>query len=204
MGKRRSADISLDSFLDILTCLQGVLMLIIITTGIDAAQTKVIMATPIELPGNERPVYIEARNEQLFVVPVDQARTAIREKQREIIRKRREQQTTVDIMEAVGSADVDIGDYTVDFTRFLAGQIAMIPKEESVGYSFENHLTEVDNPTNWFGSIIANMDKDNERINFLVRDDSYDIFKLARLAAWSRDIKVTYSLIPRNEPLTFQ
>lgn len=202
MAKSRSAEISLDSFLDILTCLQGVLMLIIITTGIDAAQTKVIMATPIELSGNEKPVYIEARSEQLFLVPVDEARKAIREQQERIIEQRRRQQSTVQIMEAVGDADVDVGDYVVDFTRFLAGQIALIAKEDSVGYSFENHMDETE--TNWFGSIVANMDKNNERINFLVRDDSYAIFKLARLVAWSRDIKVTYSLIPRNEALTFQ
>ncbi|MGA1193448.1 MAG: hypothetical protein ACO3ZG_03595 [Kiritimatiellia bacterium] len=204
MGKSKSAEISLDSFLDILTCLQGVLMLIIITTGIDAAQTKVIMATPIELVGNERPIYIEARSEQLFIVPVDEARKAIREKQEEIVRKRREQQTTVDIMEAIGSADVSIGSYTVDFARFLAGQIALIPNEDVIGYSFEDHNKEMENPTNWFGSIINNIDVDNERINFLVRDDSYKIFKLARLAAWSKSIKVTYSLIPRNDALTFQ
>lgn len=203
MGKkRRSADISLDSFLDILTCLQGVLMLIIITTGIDAAQTKVIMATPIELSGNERPIYIEARNNQLFLVPVDDARKAIREKQREIIRARRAQQSSVDIMEAVGSADVDVGAYIVDFTRFLAGQIALMPKEEVPGYTFTNF--EAETTTNWLGSIIHNLDPDNERINFLVRDDSFDIFKLARLVAWTKNIKVTYSLIPRNEPLTFQ
>jgi hypothetical protein len=40
--------INLDSFLDILTCLQGVLILVIISTGIDAAQTKVLIPTPIE------------------------------------------------------------------------------------------------------------------------------------------------------------
>lgn len=179
-------------------------MLIIITTGIDAAQTKVIMATPIELAGNERPIYIESRSDQLFIVPVDEARKAIREKQQDIIRKRREQQSTVDIMEAVGSADVSIGTYTVDFARFLAGQIALIPNEDIAGYSFEDHNKEMSNPTNWFCNIISNMDVDNERINFLVRDDSYKIFKLARLAAWSKNIKVTYSLIPRNEALTFQ
>lgn len=202
MGKSRSAEISLDSFLDILTCLQGVLMLIIITTGIDAAQTKVIMATPIELSGNERPIYIEARNDQLFLVPVDEARKAISEQQRKIIEQRRQQQSTLQIMEAVGEADVDVGNYVVDFTRFLAGQIALIAKEDKVGYTFEDHNAETE--TNWLGRIVAEMDKENERINFLVRDDSYRIFKLARLVAWSKDIKVTYSLIPRNDALTFQ
>lgn len=204
MGKRkRDTGISLDSFLDILTCLQGVLMLIIITTGIDAAQTKIIVATPVELSGNERPIYIEARDNMLFRVPLDGARKAILERQRDIVRMRRSAEaSTVDVLEAVGSSDVDIGDYIVDFSRFLGGQIAMMPKEGSKGYTFTSH--EAETPTNWFGKIVHEMDRENERINFLVRDDSFDIFKLARLVAWAEDVKVTYSLIPRNEPLTFQ
>ena len=90
MGKKkRDVGISLDSFLDILTCLQGVLMLIIITTGIDAAQTKVILATPIELTGGERPVFIEARSNMLYRVPVEDARRAVLERQADLLQKRR-------------------------------------------------------------------------------------------------------------------
>jgi hypothetical protein len=202
MGKKnRDTGISLDSFLDILTCLQGVLMLIIITTGIDAAQTKVMVATPIELAGNEKPIFIECRNNQLFKVPVVEARQAIEQKQLEVLKARRSATNVVDVLESVGDADIDIGDYLVDFSRYLSGQIALIPKPDVVGYSFT--AAESENANTWFGRIVAEMDKDNERINFLVRDDSFDVFKLARVVAWTQKIKVTYSLIPRNEPLIF-
>lgn len=202
MGKKkRDAGISLDSFLDILTCLQGVLMLIIITTGIDAAQTKVVVATPIELAGNEKPIFIECRNNQLFLVPVVEAKQAIEQKQLEVMKARRDSDDMSDVLEAVGKADIDIGDYVVDFTRYLSGQIALIPKEESVGYSFT--LAENEGENTWFGRIVSEMDKENERINFLVRDDSFNIFKLARVVAWTKKIKVTYSLISRNDPLIF-
>lgn len=202
MGKKnRDSGVSLDSFLDILTCLQGVLMLIIITTGIDAAQTKVMVATPIELAGNEKPIFIECRNNQLFKVPVVEARQAIEQKQLEVLKTRRSSTNVVDVLEAVGDADIDIGDYLVDFSRYLNGQIALIPKPEVVGYTFT--VAENENANTWFGRIVAEMDKDNERINFLVRDDSFEVFKLARVVAWTQKIKVTYSLIPRNEPLIF-
>jgi len=208
MGKKkRDTGISLDSFLDILTCLQGVLMLIIITTGIDAAQTKVVVATPIELAGNERPIYIECRNNELFLVPLAEARQAIQTKQLEVIRARRASGDVVDMMEAVGASDVDIGTYVVDFTRYLSGQIALMPKKDALGndavkgYSFTN--TEAENENTWLGGILTRIDPENERINFLVRDDSFEIFKLARILAWTMKIKVTYSLVPRNEPLIF-
>ncbi|HMO50011.1 MAG TPA: hypothetical protein PKE26_04095 [Kiritimatiellia bacterium] len=201
MAKKRDNGVSLDSFLDILTCLQGVLMLIIITTGIDAAQTKVMVATPIELAGNERPIYIEARNNQLFTVPLEDARRAVAAKQLEVVRARRAAGDASDVMEAIGSADIDLGTYVVDFTRFLSGQIALMPKDDVMGYSFE--VAERENENTWFGRIVAEMDRENERLNFLVRDDSFEIFKLARFVAWTKNIKVTYSLIPRNEPLIF-
>ncbi|HMO49537.1 MAG TPA: hypothetical protein PKE26_03555 [Kiritimatiellia bacterium] len=201
MAKKRDNGVSLDSFLDILTCLQGVLMLIIITTGIDAAQTKVMVATPIELAGNELPIFIECRNNQLFRVPVDEAREAVAAKQLEIMRARRAATGGGNIMESIGSADIDIGDYVVDFTRFLSGQIALMPKDEAEGYQFS--VAERETPTNWFGRIVAEMDPENQRLNFLVRDDSFEIFKLARFVAWTKNIKVTYSLIPRNDPLIF-
>lgn len=200
MGKRkRDTGISLDSFLDILTCLQGVLMLIIITTGIDAAQTKIIVATPIELDSGERPIYLEARNNQLFVVPVDEARKAIVEKQTEMIKIRRSTANSAEVLEAVGRADIDVGEYVVDFARYLGGQIALMPKPESVGYKIEDVHAETE--SNWFGRIVANMDLQNDMLNFLVRDDSFEMFKLARLYAWKKEAKVTYSLIPPNEPL---
>jgi hypothetical protein len=202
MGKKnRDAGVSLDSFLDILTCLQGVLMLIIITTGIDAAQTKVMVATPIELAGDERPIYIECRNNQLFRVPVAEARQAVDRKQIEIMKTRRDSGNVVDVMEAIGQADIDLGDYVVDFTRYLSGQIALIPKPDTVGYTFS--LAEAENENTWFGRIVSEMDIENERINFLVRDDSFNVFKLARVVAWTKKVKVTYSLLGRNDPLIF-
>ena len=208
MGKRKRENaVNLDSFLDILTCLQGVLMLIIITTGIDAAQTKIMVATPIELAGNERPIYIECRNDQLFLVPVAEARQAIQTRQLELLKVRRENTDVASVLQKVGESDVDIGTYVVDFTRYLSGQIALMPKRDAEGkdlvegYALTN--TDLETDEKWFGKIVANMDNENERLNFLVRDDSYDVFKRARFVAWAKKVKVTYQLVPPSEPLIF-
>lgn len=200
MGKRKRENaISLDSFLDILTCLQGVLMLIIITTGIDAAQTKVILATPIELSGKERPIFIEARNNMLFRVPVEDAKRAVIERQAELVKKRQGTESMADMLSEVGKSDIDVGNYVIDFARYLSGQIALIAKSDSGGHTFE--MADQDSEENWFAGVMREMDINNERIHFWVRDDSFDVFKRARFAAWARNIKVSYSLITLNEPL---
>jgi hypothetical protein len=137
----------------------------------------------------------------LFLVPVAEARQAINQKQLEVLKARRDSGSNVDVMEAVGDADIDIGDYVVDFTRYLSGQIALIPKEGTKGYKFETGENE--NENTWYGRIVTQMNPEDERINFLVRDDSFNIFKKARIVAWTKKVKVTYSLVSRNDPLIF-
>ena len=202
-GKRkRDTGLSMVSFLDILTCLLGALMLIIVITGIDAAQTNILVQTPIESSGKEKPIYIECRNNQLFLVPVAEARHAVNQKQKEVIKTRKSQPSTVDMMEAVGGADIDIGEYVIDFSRYLSGKIALMPKDKKKnGYLFQT--IESENENTWLGQIVTQMDLKNERLNFLVRDDSFEVFKKARIYAWLKKAKVTYTLVPRNEPLIF-
>jgi hypothetical protein len=161
----------------------------------------VVVATPIELAGNEKPIFIECRHNQLFRVPVVEAKQAVQQKQIEVIKARQASGDVVDVMESIGKADIDVGDYVVDFTRYLSGQVALLPKTNSVGYSIDS--AEKENENTWFGRILSEMDVKNERINFLVRDDSFTVFKLARVLAWTKKVKVTYTLISRDDPLVF-
>jgi hypothetical protein len=48
------------------------------------------------------------------------------------------------------------------------------------------------------------MDPDTEVLSFLVRDDSYRVFKLARALAWNEKIEVTYQLLDLDDPLRFR
>ncbi len=71
MGKKSRGDaVNLDSFLDIMTCLVGVLVLIIILTGVDASQIKMLVPTPMRTETDKRPVFVECRHNQLFPIPV--------------------------------------------------------------------------------------------------------------------------------------
>lgn len=57
----------LSSFTDLMTCILGVLVLIILLTGIDASQITVLVATPKEMQGDDKsPVFFECRKNQLF------------------------------------------------------------------------------------------------------------------------------------------
>lgn len=202
MARRKRGDsVSLDSFLDILTCLQGVLMLIIITTGIDAAQTKVLVKTPLNLAGDYRPIYIECRNQQLFNIKPDAIRDAVIAKQREIA------QTTTrgdaaSLLRTISETEISVEDYVVDLRYLMVNQLAVRPKEDAVGYSIGDPASET--PETWFGRIVDNMDVENEKVHFFVRDDSFEAFKRARIKAWTDQIKVSYELIARDAPIRLE
>lgn len=202
MAKRDRGDgISLDSFLDILTCLQGVLMLIIITTGIDAAQTKVLVKTPLNLSGDFRPIYIECRNQELFNVKPAAIRDAVVVKQREIAQTTT-QGDTASLLKTLSETEVAVDDYVVDLRYLMVNQLAVRPKEDAVGYKIGDPGLETTNT--WFGGLIANMDKENEKIHFFVRDDSFEAFKRARIKAWTEQVKVSYELIARDAPIRLE
>ncbi len=201
MAKSRDSGVSLDSFLDILTCLQGVLMLIIITTGIDAARTKVLVKTPLQVLGNEKPIYIEARNNKLYRIPLDDIKREVAQARAEIARTNPEGDTA-SILQTIGDTKIVVGDYVVDMSYAMVGQIALLPNPDTTGgYTFEDPGLE--NANTWYGRIIAEMDKENEKLSFIVRDDSFPIFKRARVKAWTDKAKVGFQLIGQNEPIRF-
>ena len=71
-------DIDLSSFTDLMTCILGVLVLIILLTGIDASQISVLVATPKEITGDDKsPVFFECRNQQLFYISTDDLKDAV-------------------------------------------------------------------------------------------------------------------------------
>jgi len=189
----------MDSFLDIMTCLVGVLMLIIILTGIDASQIKVLIPTPIEQPSDKRPVFIECRNNQLFKIPVEEINTATSEKLREIARL--VQGDTRQMMDMLSTASVETDAYTVDLTYALLAQFALAPKPGAQGYDLKS--VNAEKATDWFGKIVSEVDPQREIITFLVRDDSYEVFKKARAVAWIRSIQCSYELLDQRDPIKF-
>jgi len=77
----KSAAIDLSAFTDIMTCVLGILILIILLTGIDASQITVLVSTPKELTGDDKsPVFFECRDKQVFHISLAELKVAVDEK----------------------------------------------------------------------------------------------------------------------------
>ena len=201
MGK--SADINLDSFLDIMTCLVGVLVLILILTSLDAGQIKVLIMTPLERETVKQQVYIECRSNELFYIDLPGLRQKVREaldtEAPKYIEKASDRM--VGLMHAYQKLDVQDDNYKVILTYSMLDQMGVQLKSGVSGYTIKGFGSE--KPTDWFGKILTAMDADKQILSFKVRDDSYQMFKLARALAWHAKVDVMYELLDVKDPMRF-
>ena len=207
MGKKKKAEeasISMDSFLDILTCLVGVLMLIIILTSIDASQTKVLIPTPMSQKTDKKLMFVECRNNQLFPIPLEEIQDQV---DAEFVKL--DQTLSGDpeeMKEALRNLSFETENYVVDSSYALVGQYAITPKLTSQGDDLSGvNMQTIDGVEvpGWFGKMLDEADPQSDIITFLVRDDSFKVFRKARALAWLKKIQVAYELFAVNDPIIF-
>lgn len=196
MGSGPSMDLS--SFTDIMTCVLGILVLIILLTGIDASQITVLVATPKEITGDDKSaVFFECRKNQLFQISLEEMKKACDAKTEELREKAKSDQN--EFLKMAAQTTLEIDGQRLDYTYALMGKYVLLPNPEAEGYSFVRYLQE--NDTMWFGSRLAKIDPATQFICFFVRPDSYKVFQQARALAWLRNINVACELQDEKNPI---
>ncbi len=154
--------------------------------------------TPIEVPNqNKQPLIIECRNNQLFAISpeqLDQARTA---KYDELQKSANGDETA--FLRGAAMAAPAIDGYRFDFSYSLMGKYVLTATKDSTGYAFTDPWRETDET--WFGSQLAKLNPDTRYIRFLVRPDSFDIFRKARKVVWDRAVESTCELLGETDPI---
>lgn len=197
--QQQDASINLDSFLDIMTCLVGVLVLILILTGIDAGQIKVLIPTPMEHESDKRQMYFECRDGELFLIPVRDLRDMTVRALDEIAVEA--EGDMEEMLRLLHKKEVGNEAYRVDLSFALLGQFAVSLVEGTKGYRLMS--LESERGTGWFWNILKDLDPETEMVSFLVRDDSFGVFKRARHVAWKWDIEVAYNLLDVDDVIKF-
>ena len=201
MGKDKGPSVNLDSFLDILTCLQGVLILVIISTGIDAAQTKVLIPTPIERQSTKRPVYMECRGELIYPMDVVGLAREARTKIAQITAAAGGDQ--MKLLQNLTEVRVINDYYEVDLSYYMLGQLVIKPRKDSAGkgYALEERSTFATD--NFMTQSLKKLDPEKERIVLVVRDDSFSVFKVAQRLAFLAKLELGVQIYDVREPLRF-
>ena len=188
----------LSSFTDLMTCILGVLVLIILLTGIDASQITVLVATPKEMQADDKsPVFFECRKNQLFQISIEELKKACDAKTEELREKVNGDET--EFLKQAAQTMLELDGQKLDYTYALMGKYVLLPIPEAEGYKLESQKNET--PDKWYGSRLAAIDPETQFICFLVRPDSYRIFQRARNLAWIKNLNVACELQDEKNPI---
>lgn len=202
MGKKDATGaINLDSFLDVLTCLQGILMLVIIATGIDAAQTKVLVPTPIEKQSTKQPIYLECRGNLIYPMDVPEIARQARLQMMSISQQSAGDQAK--LMQALSSVRVTNEYYEVDLTYYLLGQLAIKPKADASAQGYELEERSTFATDNFMVRLLKQIDNEKQRVILVVRDDSFQVFKVAQRLAFLARTELGVEIYDVRELLRF-
>ena len=194
----KGPELDLSSFTDILTCILGILILMILLTGIDASQIQVLVSTPKEHTGDDKsPVFFECRNQSLFHISLDGIKQAVDAKTEAI--RENVQNNEAEFLKAASQTQMEIEGQRLDYTYALMGRYVLFPIPDASGYQFEQFLEEKD--TMWYGSRLASLDPQTQFICFFVRPDSFKVFQQARALAWLRGFDVSVELQEAKNPI---
>lgn len=194
----KGPEMDLSSFMDIMTCILGILILIILLTGIDASQITVLVSTPKELTGDDKsPVFFECRNKSLFHISLDSLKKAVDTKTEDL--RQRVQNDENEFLKIAAQTQLEVEGQRLDYTYALMGRYVLFPIADAEGYRFERYLREKNDM--WYGSRLAGIDPQTQFICFFVRPDSFKVFQQARALAWLRGIDVSVELQDERNPI---
>jgi hypothetical protein len=197
----KGPSMDLSSFTDILTCILGILILIILLTGIDASQISVLIATPKELVGDDKsPIFFECRGNSLFHISPDALRSLVQEKTEEL--RARVDNDENEFLKQAAQMELLVDGQRMDFTYAMMGRYMLLPDPGAEGYRFPTRYMD-ETSEMWFGSRLAEIDPETQFICFFVRPDSYKVFQQARALAWVRGISVSVELQDERNPIVF-
>ena len=206
MGGRRGTKKpdEFNPFIDILTCLAGVLILIIILVVIEAKDPKLLVPTPLMRESTGKtPVYVEVNSKgEFFLVPVAEMNVLAETKLKELTEEAAGD--SVKLLGLLGQSEARGEHYRVDLNYILMGLLVLLPNPDAEGFSLGEEVM-ASSTGNWLTGIFDDIDPENQMVSFVVRANnaSYGAFKRARALAWERGLIVAYEVIDNREPIKF-
>jgi len=182
MARRRKRkgepELLIVSFCDIVTITTAALFFCLIVTIQEAVKVPVIRPTSLAKTSNKQGIFFECRNDQLFFVDM----AGLDGQVEDLISKLNPGVRGGDLasfLKAIQGQDVSNVYYTVDPNYLLVGKVALRTRP---GVSGEG-AADLENPNSKYQTILSGLDKGKQYVAFLVRDDSFSLFRKARQVA---------------------
>ncbi len=196
--KKHEPEMLIVSFCDIVTITTAALFFALLITVQEAVKVPVFKPTPRAKSTTKQPIFFECRNGSVcFIdkVGLDEQVTKMLSALSPSVKGGDLKQ----FLNAVSGNEIGNEYYKVVPSYLLTAIVALEPKPGARGDN-TNQVHEVERP---FQKTLAKYDKEKVYTVFLVRDDSFDVFHQARMAADHRSFDVGWELLGSDEPIKF-
>jgi hypothetical protein len=196
--RRGEPELLIVSFCDIVTITTAALFFCLIVTVEEAVKVPIFRPTPLAKTSSKQGFFFECRTNQLFFI--DKAGLDVQVE--ELMSKLNPGVRSGDLesfSKAIQGQDVGDPYYKVDPRYLLVGQMGL---EARPGVSGESAV-DLENPNSKYREILSRLDKDKQYIAFLVRDDSFNVFRKARQVADNLGLDTGWELLGIDEPIKF-
>lgn len=202
MARRRirkgEPELLIVSFCDIVTITTAALFFAMLITVQEAVKIPVFRPTPRARFSSKLGVFFDCRANQLFYVDKD----GLYDKVNGLMSAPKLRTGSGDLgsfMKNIQAQVVSNDYYKVAPRYLLVGQVAL---EAIPGIPGET-IEELESPNGKFQAILSQLVKTNQYIVFLVRDDSFTVFRKARQVADKAGFDTGWELLGIDEPIKF-
>jgi len=197
--KKGEPEMLIVSFCDIVTITTAALFFCLLVTVQEAVKIPVFRPTPRAKITAKQGVFFECRTNQLFFVD----KAGLDDQVENLMSRLNPGVRGGDLgsfLKAVQGQEVGNAYYKVDARFLLVGQMGL---EARPGVPGET-LTDLENANNGkFQAILSQLNNTNQYIAFLVRDDSFNVFRKARQIADEAGFDTGWELLGIDEPIKF-
>jgi hypothetical protein len=196
--KKAEFEMLIISFCDIITISTAALLLALFVTVQLAVKIPVFKPTPRSVPSSKQAIFFECRDDHLFFVDkagLDEQVEGLMSKLNPGIRGG----DLGSFQNSIQGQEVGNLYYKVDPRYLLVGRMSLEPRTGDTGEA----VSELGNPDSKFEAMLTLLDKDKQYIAFLVRDDSFNVFRKARQVADSLGLDTGWELLGVGEPIKF-
>jgi hypothetical protein len=196
--KKGEPEMLIVSFCDIVTISTAALFFAMLITVQEAVKIPVFRPTPRAIPSNKQPVFFECRGKEVFWVDKDGLDAQVAKLLSSLNINVRSGQLG-DFLKAIQGQEVGNNYYKVNPSYLLATIVALEPKANIHGEGFK----QLDNPNGKFIGWLNALDSKTQYVAFLVRDDSFEVFRRARVVADKQKFDTGWELLGADEPIKF-
>jgi hypothetical protein len=196
--KKGEPELLIVSFCDIVTVTTAALFFAMLITVQEAVKIPVFRPTPRAKITSKQGVFFECRTNELFFVDKAGLDDQV-EKLMSTLNPGIRGGDLDSFLKAIQGQEVGNAYYKVDPRYLLVGRMGLEARPGVTGEA----VTELDDPSSKFQAILSQLDKSQQYIAFLVRDDSFNIFRKARQVADAAGFDTGWELLGIDEPIKF-